>query len=169
MTFFRGTPQIDAPMLTELIYILSLQTLEIVRRICGDRWIIRMDGDRERESPKSDLSTSLDDEVYIYIYIYIYQNIIKITGKPDKLTLTMESAMICRPLFKKNSSSEWKKLNKKRNIIVVSVGLFNFLVTFNHLVRFTKIYHLSILISFQNWLEKYEFSLMLFIFLFLLD
>ena len=59
----------DVPMLADqqnLIYIILERTQHVSWKICGERWIIGMDGEREREkereSGKSVLSARLDDD-----------------------------------------------------------------------------------------------------------
>ena len=56
------------------------QTQDVVWKTCQERWMIVTNGERERESEKSEWAAQYNDEddiyaptyTYIYIYIYIY-------------------------------------------------------------------------------------------------
>ena len=57
----------DTPVLAdqqELIHISCVRTLDVVWRSCQEQWMIRTDGEREkeRESQGNVLSTGLDDD-----------------------------------------------------------------------------------------------------------
>ena len=56
----------DVPVLAdqqELIYFSSVRRQEVVLKINRERWMVEMDGERQRESGKSDPVASLDDNM----------------------------------------------------------------------------------------------------------
>ena len=81
----------------------------------------------------------------MYVYIYIYN---KISGKVDKPTLTMESAMlIFRSSLKKELLQNLKKL-----------FFIHFPTYFLHLIRFTKIYHFFLSLSLSLYIYIYIYT-----------
>ena len=66
------------PTSKNFFYIRSVRTQDIILKICRERWMIGMDGERERERVRERggiLCCRCDlimMKIYIYIYIYIY-------------------------------------------------------------------------------------------------
>ena len=89
MTFFNGHLFKEVAALAglqELICIKFMWTQDVIWKTCKGRWVIKMGGERERESGKSIFSVWFDDDddddIYIYINIYIkIQN--KVLIKPE--------------------------------------------------------------------------------------
>ena len=67
MTFFYGSVHTDVPVTADQQELSSVWTLEVVWKICFERWMMRTDW--KRQPGKSVLAGWLDYYIYIYIYI----------------------------------------------------------------------------------------------------